>query len=423
MKKLSLTTWIFIALAAGIGVGYAAYEMNLGVPEATKTFVAAMTPFSDIFIRLIKSIVSLLLFGSLVYGIAGQGEGKSMGRIGVKAIVYFEVVTTLALVVGLFFVNFFQPGAAVDPSALAGATADLKLPEARVTWQGILTHTFTPSLIDSMAKNDVLQIVVFAFLFGFAANAVGAKARPVVEFCESLTEIMFKYTAYVMYVAPLGVFAAIAVTVGKGGIQSLGPLIKLVATLYGALIFFVVVVLGAVVLIFRIPLKPFWQAAKQPFILAFSTASSEAALPMAMKNLERVGCPKHIVSFVLPTGYSLNLDGSTLYLALASVFVAQAAKVELPIGTQIAMMLSLMLTSKGVAAVPRASLVILAGTLGSFGLPLAGIGLILGVDALMDMARTSVNLLGNCLATAVVSKSEGHDLVPMTAQAEAESAA
>jgi proton glutamate symport protein len=335
-----------------------------------------------------------------------------MGRIGVKAIVYFEVVTTVALVVGLFFVNFFQPGASVDPEQLKSAAA-FKAPEVRVTWQAILEHTFPTSIMDSMAKNDVLQIVVFAFLFGFAAAAIGEKARPVVDFCRSLTDVMFKYTAYVMYAAPLGVFAAIAVTVGKGGIQSLGPLILLVGTLYLALIFFVVVVLGSVVLIFRIPLKPFIQAAKEPFILAFSTASSEAALPMAMKNLERIGCPNHIVSFVLPTGYSLNLDGSTLYLALASIFVAQAAKIELPIGTQIAMMLSLMLTSKGVAAVPRASLVILAGTLGSFGLPLAGIGLILGVDALMDMARTSVNLLGNCLATAVVAKSEGAVLKEM----------
>lgn len=413
MKKLTLTTWIFIALIAGILTGYLIYTL---VPDAKPRadWVAALAPFSDIFIRLIKSIVSLLLFGSLVYGIAGQGHGKEMGRIGLKAIVYFEVVTTLALVVGLTFVNVVQPGASVDPESLKTASAaELKLPEAKVTWQGILTHTFTPSLVDSMARNDVLQIVVFAFLFGFAAAAIGPKARPVLDFCESLTEIMFKYTAYVMWVAPLGVFAAIAVTVARGGIQSLGPLIMLVGTLYAALIFFVVVVLGAVVMIFRIPLKPFWQAAKQPFVLAFSTASSEAALPMAMSNLERIGCPKHIVSFVLPTGYSLNLDGSTLYLALASVFVAQAAKIELPIGTQIAMMLSLMLTSKGVAAVPRASLVILAGTLGSFGLPLAGIGLILGVDALMDMARTSVNLLGNCLATAVVAKSEGATLHDM----------
>lgn len=404
MKRLGLSTWIFVALIVGVLIGH--FFPAVGVE---------LNPISNVFIRLIKSIVALLLFASLVYGIAGTGHGKEMGRVGVKAIIYFEVLTTIALFVGLGFVNFFQPGADVSPEMLKTAS-DFKAPEGHVTWQAILEHTATLSIIDSMAKNDVLQIVVFAFLFGASCAAIGAKAKPVVEFCGSLSEVMFKYTAYVMYAAPFGVAAAIAVTVGKGGIASLIPLAKLVLTLYGALAFFIVVVLGAVIAIFRIPLKPFWQAVKQPFILAFSTASSEAALPIALNNMERIGCPKHIVSFVLPTGYSLNLDGSTLYLALASIFVAQAAKIDLPVSTQLTMMLTLMLTSKGVAAVPRASLVILAGTLGSFGLPLAGIGLILGVDALMDMARTSVNLLGNCLATAVVAKSEGaeiHEMVPV----------
>jgi proton glutamate symport protein len=261
-----------------------------------------------------------------------------------------------------------------------------------------------------MANGDVLQIVVFSVLFGVACTAIGRKADPVVHWCESVMEVMFKYTEYVVYLAPLGAGAAIAATVGKNGLGSLAGLAKLVGTLYLALIVFVVVVLGAVVLIARIPLRRFIDAAWKPFVLAFSTASSEAALPQALERMERFGVPKHIVTFVLPLGYSFNLDGSTLYLALASVFVAQAAGIELPLTTQVVMMLTLMLTSKGVAAVPRASLVILAGTVSSFNLPMEGVSLILGVDAFMDMARTSVNLLGNCLASAVIARWEGVDL-------------
>jgi proton glutamate symport protein len=261
-----------------------------------------------------------------------------------------------------------------------------------------------------MAKGEVLQIVVFTFLFGAAAASVGAAAKPIVEWCESLAEVMFKYTGYVMYAAPLGVFGAMAVTVGTKGPEVLFSLGKLMGTLFGALIFFVVVVLGAVVVICKIPLRRFYQAVKEPWVIAFSTASSEAALPLALENMEKFGVPKHIVGFVLPTGYSFNLDGTTLYLSLAAVFIAQAANVDMPLGTQLVMMLTLMLTSKGVAGVPRASLVILAGTLGTFGLPIEGISVLLGVDALMDMARTSVNVLGNCMATAVVARWEGYDL-------------
>ena len=258
-----------------------------------------------------------------------------------------------------------------------------------------------------MARGDVLQIVVFAFLFGAACAAIGSKAGPVVSFCKSLSEVMFRYTKYVMYLAPLGVGAAMAHTIGSKGLGVLLGLGKLVLTLYGALVIFIVVVLGAVALIARIPLRPFVRAVREPFIIAFSTASSEAALPLALENLELMGVPKHIVAFVLPTGYSFNLDGSTLYLSLASVFVAQAAGIHMPLSQQLLMMLTLMLTSKGVAAVPRASLVILAGTLATFGLPVSGVALILGADALMDMARTSVNLLGNCMATVVVARWEG----------------
>lgn len=395
MKKISLTSWIFIALVLGVFVGYRFPLVGV-----------EMKILSTVFIKMVKSIVAPLLFATLVFGIAGGAHSGAMGRIGVRAVIYFEIVTTIALLVGLVFVNFFQPGKGVD---LSKAKA-LETPAAKVTWQGIIEHTFPSSIIDSMAKNDVLQVVVFAMMFGMACAAVGHKAAPVVHFCESLSEVMFKYTAFVMYAAPLGVFGAMAATVGEYGIAVLYNLAQLVLTMFGALAFFVVVVLGAVIFIMKIPLAKFIRAAKDPYILAFSTASSEAALPMAMANMERFGVPKHIVSFVLPLGYSLNLDGSTLYLAAASMFVAQAAGIELGIGQQIMMMLTLMLTSKGVAAVPRASLVILMGTLHSFGLPTEPVTLILGVDAVLDMARTSVNLLGNCLASAVVARWEGVDL-------------
>ena len=266
---------------------------------------------------------------------------------------------------------------------------------------------FPASIIDAMARGDVLQIVVFSFLFGAACAAIGAKAKPVVDFCESLAEVMFRYTNYVMYLAPLGVGAAIAATVGSKGLGVLFGLGKLVLTMYAALIFFVVVVLGTVVSWRASRCAASIRAVREPFLIAFSTASSEAALPLALENMERFGVPKHIVAFVLPTGYSFNLDGSTLYLSLASVFVAQAAGVHLSLGQQIIMMLTLMLTSKGVAGVPRAALVILAGTLSTFNLPMEGVAVLLGIDALMDMARTSVNVLGNCLASAVVARWEG----------------
>jgi proton glutamate symport protein len=394
LKKLSLTAWIFIALVVGILVG-------VFFPE----FAKALAPVSNIFLRLIKSIVGPLLFGTLVYGIASAGELKTMGRIALKAVTYFEVATTLALVIGLVVVNLFQPGAGLSLTAENGTP--LPTLAKPVSFSGVLEHAIPSNIFESLAQNDVLQMVVFFFLFGAACSAIGSKAKPVLDFAGSVAEVMFRYTKYVMYLAPLGVGAAIAVTIGSKGVGVLFSLGKLVGTLYLAQALFVVLVLGSALMIARVPLGPFIRAARQPFLLAFSTASSEAALPLALENMERLGIPKHIVGFVLPTGYSFNLDGSTLYLSLASVFVAQAAGVHMPIGTQITMMLTLMLTSKGVAAVPRASLVILAGTLGTFHLPLEGITLILGVDALMDMCRTSVNLLGNCVATAVVAKWEG----------------
>lgn len=397
MKRLSLTSWIFIGMAVGVAVGVL-------FPNVAKAeWVPAV---ANVFLRLIKSIIAPLIFGTLVYGIAGTGSVKTMGRIGIKAIIYFEVLTTIALFLGLAAVNLTRPGAGMK---LEMSASEAAVPNTPPSLSGTLEHTFPASVIDAMAKGDVLQIVVFSFIFGAACAAIGAKAQPVVEFAHSLSEIMFKYTGYVMLLAPVGVGAAMAYAIGSKGILVLFNLGKLVLTLYAALFIFIVVVLGAVALLARIPLGRFIRAVREPYVIAFSTASSEAALPLALENMELFGVPKHIVAFVLPTGYSFNLDGSTMYLALASIFVAQAAGVEMPWSQQLLMMLTLMLTSKGVAAVPRASLVILAGTLATFHLPAAGIAVLLGADAVMDMARTSVNLLGNCMATAVVARWEGVD--------------
>ena len=396
MKRISLTAWIFIGMAAGVllGVAQPAFAKQLGL-------------VSTVFLRLIRSIIAPLLFGTLVSGIAGGGDIKQMGRIGGKAILYFEIVTTFALFLGLGVVNLARPG---DGVPITRSAAEAAAPSAPAKLSDIIEHTFPASIVDAMARNDVLQVVVFAFLFGAACSAIGAKSAPVVAFCSSLAEVMFRYTKYVMYLAPFGVGAALAVTVGSKGVGVLFGLGKLILTMYAALAVFVVVVLGAVVAIARVPLGAFYRAAREPFLIAFSTASSEAALPLALENMESFGVPKHIVGFVIPTGYSFNLDGTTLYLSMASMFVAQAAGVHMTLGEQLVMMLTLMLTSKGVAGVPRAALVILAGTLAAFHLPIEGFAILLGVDALLDMARTSVNVLGNCLASAVVARWEGYKL-------------
>jgi proton glutamate symport protein len=323
--------------------------------------------------------------------------------MGLRAIIYFEVVTTLALLIGLFMVNVMKPGVGM----VLPMGSDPGIAARPQTWQEILLHTVPTSVIEAMATGDVLQIVVFSIVFAIGLGMVGEKARPLIEWCESLTEAMFKVTNIIMLYAPIGVGAAIAVTIGASGLSVLQNLAYLVFTLYVALGVFFALVLVPVMLMFRIPIMGFFRAIKEPALIAFSTTSSEAALPRAMESVEAFGVPRRIVSFILPLGYSFNLDGSTLYLSLAAVFVAQAAGVDLTIGQQITMLLTLMLTSKGVAGVPRASLVILAGTLASYNLPLEGITLILGVDALMDMARTMSNVIGNCLASVVVAKWEG----------------
>jgi proton glutamate symport protein len=395
MKRISLTAWIFIGMAAGVLLGIVA-----------PGFAKQLGPVGAVFLRLIRSIVAPLIFATLVAGIAGSGGSKNMGRIGAKAILYFEIVTTLALFLGLAAVNLVRPGLGVPISQ----TAADKIPQAAASTGSFVEHIVPVSLIDAMARNDVLQLVVFTFIFGAACAAIGAKAAPVVAFCASLAEVMFQFTKYVMYLAPFGVGAAIAVTVGSKGIGVLFGLSKLILTMYGAAVLCVLLILWPAIPLFQIPASKFYRAVREPVMIAFSTASSEAALPLALENMESFGVPKHIVGFVIPTGYSFNLVGSTLYLSLASVFVAQAAGIRLSLGDQLLMMLTLMLTSKGVAGIPRAALVILSGTLTTFHLPLEGAAVLLGVDAVLDMARTAINVLGNCLASAVVARWEGYKL-------------
>ncbi len=394
LYKPTLTQWIFIGMGIGLTVGWL-------FPDVGST----LQPLSIIFLRLIKSIIAPLIFATLVVGIAGHGNLKQVGRMGLKSIIYFEVITTLALIIGLAAVHLIQPGIGIeiphDPQA-----ADIIAKKQTIL--DVITHIFPQSFFQAAAEGEVLQIVVFAIIFSFAVALIPQdKRKTIIDFCDALAETMFKFTSIVMRYAPIGVGAAIAVTVGYKGLGVLKNLGLLVLTTYGALTLLVVIVFGAVVVIARIPPVRFFRAVKEPALIAFSTSSSEAALPRALESMEALGVPRRIVSFVIPTGYSFNLDGSTLYLPLAAVFVAQAAGVELTVGQQILMILTLMLTSKGVAGVPRASLVILAGTLSSFGLPLEGVAVILGVDQIMDMGRSAVNVIGNCLASAVIARWEG----------------
>jgi proton glutamate symport protein len=356
---------------------------------------------------MIKMIIAPLLFSTLVVGIAGTGDLKAMGRIGLKAIIYFEAATTIALFWGLALVNWFQPGAglAVPIGADTGELAALAQKQQHA-WD-IFLHLFPTSVVDAMARGDILQLVVFSTFFGIALAAIGEKGKPLVNVLESTAQVMFKFTGYVMQFAPVGVMAAIAATVGGKGLGILYTLGKLVLLMYGGLAVFAIVVIGGVAWLIRVPFLKFANAIREPFLIAFTTASSEAALPKALEVMERFGVPKNIVGFVLPTGYSFNLDGTTLYLSLASVFVAQLAGVEMTFGQQLVMMLTLMLTSKGVAGVPRAALVVLTATLGQFNLPLEGAAILLGIDQVMDMGRTAVNVMGNCISTAVVARWEG----------------
>jgi proton glutamate symport protein len=395
-KRRSLTPWIFVAMVAGAEIGFDA-----------PNFAVHLRVFSDIFLRLIKTIVAPLILATLVVGIAGHGDLKGIGRIGIKSLIYFEVVTTLALGIGLVAINVSRAGVGLAMPPAAVAEAGITVPPP-THWDDFLLHMFPENIAKSVADAQILQVAVFAIFFGVAlASLSEAKRAPVLRLCESLSETMFRFTNIVMYFAPVGVGAAMAYTVGHMGLGVLINLCKLLLTLYGALALFAVLVLLPVALLFKVPLARFLKAVAEPATIAFATANSEAALPRAMEQMEAFGVPRRIVAFVIPAGYSFNLDGSTLYLAVASIFVVQAAGLHFSIGKQLLMMATLVVTSKGIGGVSRAALVVLLATAATFSLPTEPIFVILGIDALMDMARTMVNVVGNCLASVVIAQSEG----------------
>lgn len=403
LKKPNLVSQVVAGMLLGIAIGH-------GLPQLG----VEIKPLSDMFLRMIKMLIAPLIFSTLVIGIAGTGNHKNLGRLGLKTLIYFELATIPALIIGMAVANILRPGDGVDMSALSakGAsqldaiTGNVATVQHHTLWDTLVTMIPT-SVVDAMAKGEILQLVVFAVFFSLAILSAGEKARPILNILQSLSEIMFEFVNKVMAFAPLGVMAAIAATVGSNGLSILMVYAKLVGALYFALGFFVLSVLCTACTIAKIPFIKLMKAIKEPFLLAFSTASSESALPKAMEIMERFGVPKSVVSFVMPTGYSFNLDGSTLYVALAALFVAQMAGVEMSLQQQTLMLITLILTTKGVAAVPKASLVVLAATLTAFNLPMEGIAVILGVDHFLDMGRTSINLVGNCVASAVVARWEG----------------
>jgi proton glutamate symport protein len=403
LRNGSLTFWIFFAMLAGL-------ELGLDAPS----FASQLKFLSDIFLRLIKVIVAPLILGTLITGIAGHGDLRKVGRIGWKSLVYFEVVTTIALFLGVAAINLTKAGEGLVISAGTTAAAAQTPPSpVPLRWTDFILHIFPENIVQSVADNQILQVAVFAILFAIALTRVPeAQQKPILNFAESLTQVMFRFTNIVMYFAPVGVGAAMAYTVGHMGIAVLLPLGKLLFTAYGALIAFLVLVLLPIAILARIPLKRFLAAVAEPATIAFATSTSEAALPRAMECMESFGVPRRIVAFVIPAGYSFNLDGSTLYLALASIFVAQAAGIHMSWPQQLLMVLTLMLTSKGIAGIPRATLLVLLASAASFHLPTEPIFVILGVDALIDMARTSLNVTGNCLASAVIARWENELAVP-----------
>ncbi len=392
-----LTLHIFIALILGVLCGWI-------VPD----FAIKMQPLGDIFLRMVKMIIAPLIFATLTVGIAGHGDVKNLGKIGLKTIVYFEIATTIALILGLVMANVLKPGVGfnIDLNSVSmNAVQGMQTVQAH-SFVDMLIESVPVSIVESMAKGDLLQIVVFAIFFALAICSIGPKARPVLDFLHSTCDIMFKFTEYVMKFAPIGVFGAISSAIGHNGIEILLSYAKLIGITYLSLCVFIVAVLAVACKIINVPFMGLLKIIKDPALLAFTTASSEAALPKAMDKMEKFGVPKSIVSFVMPMGYTFNLDGSTLYLTLATLFCAQIAGIDLPIDKQLMIMFTLMLTSKGIAGVPRVSLVILTGTLTSFNLPLVGVAILLGIDQILDMGRTTVNLIGNCVATAVVARWE-----------------
>ncbi len=393
--KRTLTAWIFIAMLLGAEIGH-------DFPHVA----ANLRVLALIFLRLIKTIIAPLLFATLVVGIAGHSNLRQVGRLGLRSIIFFEVVTTLAIFLGLGAINLTQAGVGVHLPAAAASSETANV--GKLSAEDTILHIFPENIAKSVADGAVLQVVVFSLIFAVGLALISdEKRRPMLAFCESLAETMFKFTNIVMYMAPIGVGAAVAYTVGHTGLGIMGSLLKLLLTLYAALIVFVLVVLLPIALAFRVPLRRFMKAVAEPVTIAFATSSSEAALPRAMEAMEAIGVPRQIVAFVIPTGYSFNLTGSSLYLSVAAIFVAQVAGMHLTLGQQLMIMLTLMLTSKGVAGVSRAALVILLATAASTGLPSEPVFLLLGVDQLLDMARTAVNVLGNCLATVVMAKWEG----------------
>ncbi len=391
--RRSLSVWMFIAMVAGAELGFDAPH-----------FAVQMRIFSDIFLRLIQCVVAPLIFATLVVGIAGHGDLKAVGRMGVKSLVYFEAVTTVALAIGLCAINISKAGVGLAFTAASGAPQTAPPP---THWNDFLVHIFPENIARSVAEGQILQVAVFAILFGMALALTNQQKRaPVLRLCEGLAEVMFKFTNIVMYTAPIGVAGAMAFTVGGLGLGVLVNLGKLLLTLYVALVVFGVGVLLPITLIFRVPLRGFLRAVAEPATIAFATSASQAALPSSMEQMEAFGVPRRIVAFVIPAGYSFNLDGSTLYLAVSAIFVAQAAGLHLTLGQQLAMMFTLMLTSKGIGGVPRAMLVVLLATASTFHLPTEPIFVLLGVDTIMDMARTTANVVGNCLASAVIAKWE-----------------
>ena len=399
MKNSKLTIAIFVSLILGILVGWAFPDF------AVKTHVLA-----EIFLRMVKMIIAPLLFATLVVGIAGHTDAKSLGRLGVKTIVYFEVVTTLALIIGLGFANIFKPGEGMmdfaSKNIALGDIANISTSIQTNSFGEMFLGLFPTSVVQAMCDGNLLQIVVFSLFFALAICAVGKKAQPVIDVLNAVTKIMFKFTEYVMYFAPMGIFGAIAYTVGTNGIDILFNYGKVIMALYIALIVFVIIVLFIACKLVHISFRGLIKAIQEPALLTFTTASSEAALPKAMSIMEKFGVPKSIVGFVMPTGYTFNLDGSTLYLAMAVLFSTQLVGINLSLEQQLVIMFALMLTSKGVAGVPRASLIVLAGTLTSFNIPVLGVAILLGIDQILDMGRTAVNLIGNCVATVVIARWE-----------------